>query len=306
MKILFVNHKEEKCGVHQYGKRVYSILKKDTRLIIDYLTVESVQPLVEKINQSKPNFIVYNWHPATLPFINTNITNSFIGVKQIYLVHENILPKHLKNDAFIWVDLMEDMDSKTFSLPRPIFDFNKEKKKNAIPIIGSFGFGFMNKGFDRICKLVNNNLDEAIIHLHITNAFFGDANGIISKQTIELCKKSITKPKIELKITTNFISDKEILDFLNNNTLNMFLYDELKGRGLSSAIDYAVSVNTPFLINNSTMFRHVLKHKPNLSIENTKFNIDIDKKMEETIFFRNLWSNQNLINKFYDILNKIK
>jgi hypothetical protein len=56
---------------------------------------------------------------------------------------------------------------------------------------------------------------------------------------------------------TKFASDEEILYFLSKNTANIFLYDLSFGRGPSSVIDYALSVNTPLCINDSYMFNHI-------------------------------------------------
>ena len=38
------------------------------------------------------------------------------------------------------------------------------------------------------------------------------------------------------------------LYFLKSNSMNIFLYDTMVGRGTSSVIDYALSVNTPCLV----------------------------------------------------------
>ena len=37
----------------------------------------------------------------------------------------------------------------------------------------------------------------------------------------------------------------------------MFMYDRMQGRGISSALDHALSVNVPIAISNSYMFRHI-------------------------------------------------
>lgn len=69
------------------------------------------------------------------------------------------------------------------------------------------------------------------------------------------------------------MSNDEILDFLNKNTVNIFLYDNMPGRGLSSTIDYAVSVDTPLIVNNSNMFRHLLSDRPRFLLKTTQLMI---------------------------------
>ena len=170
---------------------------------------------------------------------------------------------------------------------------------------GSFGFGFVNKGFDKICSLINDNFESAVIKLHISNAFFGDRNGIISSQVINNCKQKITKEGIQLIITNNFLSNQEILSFLNSNDANIFMYDLMPNRGVSSCIDYSLSVNTPLILNNSNMFRHVTSENPQISIENNNINDILNMGLEPILHFKEKWSNQNLRDKFYKILQKI-
>jgi hypothetical protein len=39
--------------------------------------------------------------------------------------------------------------------------------------------------------------------------------------------------------------------------MNIFLYDKMMGRGISSTIDYALSVKKPLAISDSYMFRNI-------------------------------------------------
>jgi hypothetical protein len=39
--------------------------------------------------------------------------------------------------------------------------------------------------------------------------------------------------------------------------MNIFLYDKLNGRSISSTIDYALSVKKPLAISDSCMFKHI-------------------------------------------------
>jgi len=305
MKILFINHTQKQCGVYQYGKRVSDILISDNRYDFNYLETDNYKNFIDKVNEISPDIIIYNWHSLTLGWLTTEITNSFNDVKQLYIFHEYVFPSFFKHDGFIMSDLSEDENNKKYSLPRPIFEKSLIKVKNDIIKIGSFGFGFENKGFEKICHIVNSQFDEAIIHLHITNAFFGDRDSITSNRVIERCKNIITKEKINLIITNNFMSNDEILEFLNSNTVNMFLYDNMSERGLSSTIDYAISVDTPLIINNSNMFRHILSDSPEISIENNTINNIINLGIKPITHFREKWSNDNMRNKFYNIIQKI-
>ena len=67
--ILFVIHKIQNCGVYQYGKRVYDILKKDSR--INYILAE-IDSYSEYKNYLTLQFsaIIYNYHAYKLPTIS--------------------------------------------------------------------------------------------------------------------------------------------------------------------------------------------------------------------------------------------
>lgn len=306
MKILFVNHTEKKCGVYQYGLRVYEILKLDKRFDLHYLETNNQFDFFTKLNEIDFNFIVYNWHDLTMKWLTPEISNYLSNKKQLFFFHESGYPSNFTNDGLIMCNMHENENNKQFSILRPIFETNFEKINNKILKIGSFGFGFENKGFERICKLVNDNFDLALIHLHITTSFFCDQFGTISNKVIDNCRKIITKKNIELKITTNFMTNYEILEFLNSNSVNIFLYDDMIGRGLSSTIDYATSVNVPLVVNNSTMFRHLLEDKPQISIDNNSITNIINMGTEPVEHFRKKWSNENMRDKFYKIIEKLK
>jgi hypothetical protein len=306
IKILFVNHSQEKCGVYQYGLRVSNILNTDDRYNLCYFEVEDQFSFLEKVKSFNPDFIIYNWHELTMKWLTPKITHDFKNIKQLYFFHESRYPNFFKVDGVLMCNLTEDEKINQFSLPRPIFELEFEENKNIIPIIGSFGFGFKNKGFERVCEITNLFFDRAIIHLHITSSFFCDIDGSEANMVINNCKKMITKSSIDLKITTDFMSNEEILNFLNKNTVNMFLYDDMPGRGVSSTIDYAVSVNTPLIINNSNMFRHLLLDKPEISIENNSIDNIINMGLSPIQHFRKKWSNDNMKDKFYKILQKLQ
>jgi len=139
---------------------------------------------------------------------------------------------------------------------------------------------------------------------HITNAYWGDKNSKSKDSVINKCHKIMSLGKNNLMVTSDFLDNKSLLKFLSQNDLNVFLYDQMPGRGLSSVIDWALSVDTPLLVNDSYMFRHITKERPDMSIVNYKGdykNLDLDSVK----YFRQKWSNQNLRDKFYQVLTTI-
>ena len=76
------------------------------------------------------------------------------------------------------------------------------------------------------------------------------------------CRKLITNQNIELEISHEFLQDADLLDFLAANSMNVFMYEDKGGRGLSSALDMALAVNRPVAVSNCPMFRHLLNTCP--------------------------------------------
>jgi hypothetical protein len=306
MNIVLINSSVSECGVYQYGKRVAKILETDSRFNFFYFEISNAEELMASISSVKPDIIIYNWHIAIMPWLNNIITNQISKqAKQLFIFHESGYPPFI-SDGYLMIDMTENVNNKQYPLLRPIFEKDLPKIENQVPVIGSFGFGFENKGFDKICDLVQESFSEAIIKLHITNPFFGDYSGNTTNQIINICKSKIKNPKIKLEITNDFKTDDQILDFLNSNSLNVFLYDDLYGRGLSSVIDYAVSVNTPLAVNNSYMFRHITSETPEISVTNN-FSLKeiMESGLESVLGYRKKWSHQLFKDNFFNIICKI-
>jgi SAM-dependent methyltransferase len=77
----------------------------------------------------------------------------------------------------------------------------------------------------------------------------------------------VTKPDIDLVITHDFLDDSGLVRFLAGNTVNAFLYEDQKARGISSCTDYAVASGRPLAISRSSMFRNLHEVNPSICIE---------------------------------------
>lgn len=309
MNILFLNSKHVQCGIYQYGKRVCDILKNTENVNYMYHELNSVKEYYKVLNDTlKQNIIlhciVYNYHGNTMEWLNSNVIQK--RIKNIGIYHEG----PIYSNTFNYVIDIKNVE-KTKYIPRPIYenieeivnnpinsnDFIKSYQDSGIPIFGSFGFGFNSKGFEKIVQLINMQYDNAIIKLVIPIAHFD-----ISPQTntiIEKCKKNNIKSGIILLITTDFFTNEQIVTFLHSNTMNIFMYDILNGKGLSSSIDYALSAKKPIGISNSDMFKHIYRDDIciyNVSVEECMNNY---AKYSDELLEKN--SNERLRTKFLEI-----
>jgi cyclopropane fatty-acyl-phospholipid synthase-like methyltransferase len=115
--------------------------------------------------------------------------------------------------------------------------------------------------------LVQNEFDHAVIKLNIPFSKFGDKEGILAREIAAACKKLVYKRTIDLQINHDYLEKQQLLSFLSSNTINVFLYDDMKNRGISSATDWALAAGRPLAISRSRLFRHLFNCKPSICID---------------------------------------
>lgn len=312
MIVLFLNHNIQQCGVYQYGKRIYDIIKKDKDITYIYKEITNYEEYTNLLKENDSiSYIIYNYHSSTMPWLKTQTIQKI--AKNVGIPHES---DGSMFDITCNIDPNATKTITNFPLPRPIFegiDFNEmgkslENSKNMgfikagseleVPIFGSFGFGFTNKGFDKVLNFVNEQYNEAIIKLVIPNAFFSNPN--TAAHMINICKNIVLKEGIKLMVTNEFFSEEEILFFLHSNTMNIFLYDLMLGRGISSTIDYALSVKKPLGISDSYMFRNI--YSDDISLYKNKIDICLNNSINYCSQFLEKYSHDNMINVFRSII----
>ena len=274
--ILFLNHTKIQCGVYQYGLRLFDVLKNMKDVQYKYIEIGEHSDYLNAVTNNKDaSAIIYNYHYSTMPWLSAKTIQTKIC--NIGIPHEST---HGFFNIICQIDPTLQSHSRIYSIPRPkftttttsilenytpstsaILDFINYKI-DGCNTFGSFGFGFTNKGFDKIVQMVNAQYDKALIKFVIPKpAFSGENYDRQYQSIIDRCTQLNVKPDVKLIITCDFFTNEDILCFLKSNTINLFLYDEMKGRSISSVIDYAVSVETPFGISNSCMFRHIYSDK---------------------------------------------
>lgn len=256
MKIIFLNTSYKNCGVYQYGYRLYQCLES----IVEYKEADGYEEYKRIIHESSPDVMIFNYHSVTMIWLtNTNIIRTINDktIKNYGILHES--------DGSFFDSILDIDPNMPNGIPRPLFynipkysstsKFINYNKGANVPIFGSFGFGFTSKGFDRMIQLINSQYDKAIIKLVIPLGHYCEKTQLAN--TMQHCLYVPRKPGIELLISNDFFENDDILLFLQSNTMNVFMYDRMQGRGISSVIDCALSVDVPIAISNSYMFRHI-------------------------------------------------
>lgn len=309
-KILFVNHSSKQCGVYQYGATLASILKKSKVFDFIYIECDSISQLKASIDFYSPVAILFNYHPATLPWVREF---SKENLPTLSLIHEvdtasiHLVVPNSVFDHFMALDPTITETDYVSSSPCMIREFGAPATSlnYGYPVIGSFGFGFANKGFKKIVDQVQSEYDSALIRLHIPFAAFGDAQGHQALDRANECRNAIHKSGIKLEVTHDFRSPEEIFTFLKQNDINIFLYDEMYGRGLSSTAEFSLAARKPLMVTRTTMFRHLLNASPTIFYGETTIQNVINNGTIPLEPFYKAWSQESLINKYETTLSKL-
>jgi len=309
MNIFIINHSVENCGVYQYGKRFGNIASNSKKHNFMYYEMDSQNDLVLEYATHRPEVIIYNYLSGTMPWVTEDLVQRYreLGVKQYLIVHNvgyaTFFDAYLHQHPYY-----EHVDANNFALARPLFDYQPPeiKKSDDVLHVGSFGFGFRVKYFDQICKIVNEQLSyrKVQINLHLTSSHFcPNANDIASiKQD---CLNSITHDNIKLNMTHDFLTDDDMLNFLYKNDLNIFFYQNYGGyNGISSTVDYALSVKKPLAICKSNMFAHIWDVQPSICVENNSLLNIINNGFSPLEEKYNSWTNEKFIHTLETIIEQ--
>lgn len=332
-KVLFVSHKKAQCGVYEYGKTITDVLQNSKNYQFIRVECSSLDELRTAIENNTPAAIIYNYHESVLPWVATKIgphchrnNIASIHIPQIGIIHE--ITQHIADTAtnyrkrFLF-DGVSNLSNSLFDFyiaPDPtllllnpvvyktgrlIPSYQNNFPLPSKPVIGSFGFGTPKKGFEQIVQLVQREFDEAIVRFNIPSADFGDKDGISARTIATKCKDLISKPGITLIVTHDFMDNKTMLHFLAQNTINVFLYEDKSGRGLSSALDIAMAVQRPVAVSDAVMFRHVFDVDPSICVTKNNLKTIINNGFAPLQKHYNEWNTDNLLWEYERILNSI-
>jgi SAM-dependent methyltransferase len=331
-RILFVTHSSKQCGVYEFGKKIFQAIS--TSDVYNFIKVEcnSLGDLKEAINTHLPQAIIYNYHPTVLPWVCTKVSKGLyknnISAEepiQIGLIHEvtQIVADTATGYRNKWIlgESQKKLNSlfdfyiapdPTLLLKNPlVFKTGRliDKYEGYVQpkefTFGSFGFGTPNKGFQNVVKRIQSEFDAATIRLNIPAADFGDEKGENAKNIAADCEAIITKPGIKLEVSHEFKDNTALLDFLAGNAMNIFLYEDKYGRGLSSAVDNALSVQRPIAVSRSPMFRHILSARPSVCAEDNSLKEILANGFGPLEKISKDWTSENLKWEYERVLNRI-
>ena len=256
--VLIVNSTEPICGVYQFALALSQILQGSKTHRYSHHAFKDLETL--KLCAKYYDLIVINWHEKLFPWL-FNETIEELGVPVAIIGGHDCYPSFEKSVHTIDCTSSNESTANSTTIPRPVRDFYPFPDPERITI-GSCGFNFFSKNFQHVATVVASSFDDALIRLHIGQHPEGQSTEAIVKTVQEQLWK-LQKPNIDIEVSTEFLSDEDLVAFLSENTANVFLYPPFAGeaRGLSSTIDKALAAKKPFAISDSTMYRHINSEK---------------------------------------------
>jgi len=301
MKGIFYNSQKAVCSIYESGLQVYDILKNSSFFKLDYSE--------ERKFRYDYDFCIINYHFTTNNWIRKELLDSFKG--QIFCIvtevgfGDNILelsPKYFNH--YIVLDPTIKETECLHGFGRPIkSEYQLKPYSSIIPIISSFGLATPGKDWLQIIKCVATEFDKAIIRFNIP---MGTHNKDTHNRIISELKRNIDglvlKPGIRFELTHLVMSEKQLVEWLSESTINCFFYfrEHIYKAGLAAVTDQAIAAGRPILITKDITFRHIhkyLDYYPNINIRDA-----IIKSEEGVKMMKNDWSESNFLKKFENIL----
>lgn len=291
--VLFLNSVSRKCGVYQYGARVYKVLAESSKYRVRYAEVNTLDEYRRCYDKLAPDIVIYNYHYYTMPWLTQEVLRGKRGVAHVAFFHETKMIEGF--DCHISVDPTQETACPSCgqglwcSMGRPVPEYTNSFGVPAVPTIGSFGLGVSGKNYDLLCARVNAEFDHAIININIPTSRAS------ATELAALYRAQITKRGIQLNVTYDFLDESDLLDFLARNTINVFLYPAGRSRGVSSATDYALAVRRPLAITKSNRFRHIWPRAQEICLENSTLPEIIERGLSPLAQFYAEWTKENLL-----------
>ncbi|GHU05223.1 hypothetical protein FACS1894205_4820 [Alphaproteobacteria bacterium] len=311
MEVAFVTNAAKRCGVAEFGRSTTKTLEDFSRHRVTAFPLNRREDFESSLKAiSAADIAIYNYHPMTLDFLSrSDITRS--GKPAIGILHEF----DYLNAVGALADLFRyriapdpSLCSRApglWTVPRIIPQMVVKTPKNDLPTIGTFGFATGGKNFEEIIAFAARHFEHSRVRMHIPGSDYCDANGELARKVFESCGKQFNR-RVELEFSTDFLSlDELISSFLAGNDLNLFLYDDQPGRGISSAIDCAIAAERPFALSDCNMFRHIGYFAPELFLRNSTPQRILEIGGDSCRRLKALWTPEKVARAYDDIFEAV-
>lgn len=317
--VLFVNTRKAVCSIYSSGLMFYESILQSKSCNITYVECSELEidllhrGILKKKNENwtlpSYDFYVFNYHDVTMRAHEQIYSENFVNLpgKKFTIVLEietndpMVRVHHDSFDGYISLDpSLQVNNNKIFKFPRPLKQITLPKyEEKEIPVIGSFGFATMDKGFHYIPIMAGKEFEKSIVRINIPENTFVD-NGRY-EQIVNTC--NYNKPdNVELQFTRHLFTEDELIKWCAENTINVFMY-ERDMVGLAAATDQAIISGRPLVVSSNRTFRHIhqyIKPYPQMNLKQSLENSieGVNRMKEDWSFSRCSEEFDNIISNF--------
>lgn len=266
--VLFVNTTEPRCGVHQYGANLFSLLEDSARYAFRYFQPKNDRELQMASRSCQTDAIIYNWAPNIGGWMGHFPFQDY-ALHHIAVYHDGHIP-HESFDAILFSDPTMPQHSNWYPIGRPVPRWEVQDlpmRPKDTPWIGINGF--LGAWAAIGVRQILHEFPKCKLRLHLPAAVYGDPDGAQAAAQIQACTNLVAlRPETTLEVRREFLPMPELLQWLSDNDLNVYARDAaMPWRGVSSVLDPALAVRRPIAVNLCSAFRHVHNLQPSICIE---------------------------------------
>jgi hypothetical protein len=305
------------CGISIFGMSYSKAMMLTEKYNVLRFCANSGQEVIDLYNQYKPKLIFYAFCIRTTPWMAEIAWKKRIPCKHI-VIDADITQRAIDTfhpstfygfDAYVCHDPTLDVDFRDnvykVSHIRPDV-VAPEYVDTGITKIGFHGSATFNKGILELVDYVQQNYDEAELRFHcpLNYTYSGNSNKDLMNN-IEIVKSKISKPGIKFFLTTDIVSDQELVNRISQNTVNCYFNREDPYGTPVSSIHTALSARRPIAIRKTKPTVSYWQPKPSICIEDNSIKDIIKNGFEPLEFLYEKYSPANICKEFESIIGKL-
>lgn len=301
MKVLFVNTQESRCGVHQYGESLLSVMANELHdFTITRVAPSSSQEFLSCYDSIKPDVTLYNWQSgiggwmSEAPFKNAG--------RQVLIYHD-LEARFDDFDAIIFSDPTMNQSGNWHPIGRPLRRLSPFRDRSpGIPRVGVNGF--IGAWARNVVSQLASEFERCLIRLHLPYAYYGDRDGVMARSSAEACR-SMLPAGFEVEVSHEFMAWDDLQLWLSENDINCYFRDMTPWRGVSSSIDAAMCARRPISVNRCQAFRHMHDCSPSICVEDRTIREIISTGMSPLVKKYDQFSGGNVAGQVRKVLESV-
>jgi len=321
--VLFISqpiYDDKICAVGIAGKLFADAILLSDKYNVMHFYSESGEKIIDLYKEHKPKVIFYNFCSRTTQWMMDTAWKKHVPCKHLVLdadVTQRSVDAFKSENFYNFHGLVSTDPSLDVNFTPNVYKIN-----HIMPIaeageyvdIGKIRIGFhgsptFNKGVLDLVDFVQNEFDEAELVFHCPLHFPNNGHTPVQfMNNINAVKAKINKPGIEFKLTTDIISNQELVYRLSQNTINCYFNQDspYDTHGIpSSAIHTALAAKRPIAIRKSRASVGYLDVNPSICIEDNSLKTIIDNGFKPLMSLYEKYSPVNVCHDFENIIKKV-